>query len=336
VSEIVKEVELSKIRPNRLNPRLDISLERLNELAESIRQVGLLEPLIVRPYRDGYEVVVGERRYRASQQANLKAVPVIIRSYTDDEVVGLNLVENIHREDLSAVEKGNCCKLLMEKYPKKYPNEKAVAEAIGLTETTVRNWLQLTSAPSELQRMVAPAQKIGVPRQEGKIDYDTAVSITHKIREPERQVEVAKSISKQPVYRRVARQVIQEVARRPETPVTEILKEIVEAPAELPFRLKHLQPLLDGTKIQTSRKGIPDPKIKVGAIFHAVVYEPHVADFRVTSIERKKLGEFTSEDAKREGGYSLEQFKEVWKEIHGEWDDNEWVYAIRFERVKGK
>lgn len=131
VSERVKEVELSRIRPNRLNPRLEINVERLNELAESIREVGLLEPLIVRPSEDGYEVVIGERRYRASQQANLRTVPVVIRDYTDDQVIELNLIENIQREDLSVVEKGKSCRQLRDKYPEKYPTWEKVAEKIG-------------------------------------------------------------------------------------------------------------------------------------------------------------------------------------------------------------
>jgi len=333
MSELVKEVDLTKIHPNRLNPRLDVNVARLDELAESIRQVGLLEPLIVRPAGESYEVVVGERRFRASQKAGLRRVPVIIRHYTDNEVLELNLIENVHREDMSAVEKGNSCRQLMKNYPEKYPNEKAVARAIGISETTLRSWLQLVSAPVELQKMIAPAEKIGIPRQKGKIDWDTAVTITRSIKEPERQIEVAESISKRPIYRRVARKVIQEAAKRPETSVREIMKEIVEAPYELPFRLKHMTPILEKVKTQTSRKGIPDPKIKVGAIIHAAVYEPRLAELRITLIERKKLGDFTSEDAQREGGYTLEQFKDVWKEIHGEWNDKESVYIIHFERV---
>jgi len=103
----LKEIELSKIHPNRLNPRLEINIERLNELADSIKQVGLLEPILVRPLDDEYEVVVGERRYRASQQAGLQKVPAIIHNFTDEQVIELNLIENIQREDLSAVEKGN-------------------------------------------------------------------------------------------------------------------------------------------------------------------------------------------------------------------------------------
>lgn len=95
-----------------------------------------------------------------------------------------------------------------------------------------------------------------------------------------------------------------------------------------------MQPILDGVKIQTTRRGIPDPEIKVGAKIHAAIWEPHFAGLIVTLIERKRLGDFTEEDAKREGGYTLEQFKEVWKSIHGEWDGNELVYVIHFIRKK--
>jgi len=123
VSEIVKEVELAKTHPNRLNPRLEMNVERLNELADSIKEVGLLEPIIVRPKDGEYEVVIGERRYRASQQAGLEKVPAVIREYSDDEVVQLNLIENVQREDLSAIEKGKVCKYLLEKSSKNVRSE---------------------------------------------------------------------------------------------------------------------------------------------------------------------------------------------------------------------
>lgn len=331
VSETVNEVELAKIRPNRLNPRLDVNIEKLNELAESIKQVGLLEPLIVRPFENGYEVVVGERRYRASHQANLKKVPVIIRDYSDDEVVELNLIENIQREDLSAIEKGNCCKELLEKYPDKYPNVLRLGKKIGVSDTTVYSWLELVSAPKEIQEIVIPVDR-GRIRERGKIDYDTAVTIMRRIKEPERQIQVAKEIAKRPIYGRKARQVITQVAKEPEKPVEEVVKEIVEAPYKMPFRLNHMQPILEGIKVQTSRTGI-DPRVKEGAIVHASVWQPHFVDLCITRIEKKRLKYFDEEDAKREGGYTLEEFKKVWKDIHGEWNEDKFVYVIHFEKV---
>ena len=312
---------------------MDINIESLNELAASIKNVGLLEPLIVRPFEDGYEVVVGERRYRASQQANLDKIPVIIREYADDQVIELNLIENIQREDLSGVEKGRSCRKLMENYPNKYPSQKVLAEKIGVVESVVSEWLRLTEAPEEIQRMVAPSPPISKTIRRGKIDWKTAVTITQRIKDPQRQIEVAKELAEKTTPSREVRTVIREAAREPTRPVREIVKEIMEKPYELPFRLSHMKPILDGVKIQTSRTGIPDPKVKVGAIVHASVWQPHFADLRVTYIERKRLRYFDEEDAKREGGYTLEEFKKVWKEIHGEWNEDQFVYVIHFEKM---
>ena len=113
------DLELKRIQPNKLNPRLRFSKSGLDDLAASIKQYGILEPIIVRPVNSHYEVVVGERRYRAAQQAGLDEVPVIVREYSDDEVMEINLVENVQREDLSAVEKAKLCQELRERYPDK-------------------------------------------------------------------------------------------------------------------------------------------------------------------------------------------------------------------------
>jgi len=330
---LVTEVELKKIHPNRLNPRLSMSVERLNELADSIKQVGLLEPLIVRPTDDGYEVVVGERRYRASQQAGLQKIPVIVRDYTDEQVIELNLIENIQREDLSAVEKGNCCKQLMEKFPDKYTTQGTIARKIGVSNESISAWLRLTKTPEEIQKIIAPTGKAGVPRKEGKLDYATAIAIARRIEEPERQVEVAKEIAKSALHREKAKQVVAIAAKQLERPVEEVVKEISEAPSELSFRLDSVQPILNGTKTQITKKGIPD-SIKAGVVVHAAVWEPHFADLSIVSVERKRLKYFTEEDAKAEGGYTLEEFKKMWKKQHGEWNENELVYIIHFERIK--
>lgn len=335
MSEVIREIEVDRIRHSKLNPRLEIDAQELAELADSISKVGLLQPIIVRPIGNGdYEVVVGERRLRAAQKVGLKAMRAVVREYSDEEVVELNLIENVQRTELSAVEKGRCCKELMEKYPKTYPTIEAVAARIGVSPTTVRSWFQLVDAPLEIQKMVAPTLKLGVPREVGKIDWDTAVTITRRIESKERQIEVAKEIASKPIYRREAREVIARAAIEPEKSVGQLIKEIAETPYELPFRLSHMQPILNGGKTQTTRKSIPDPKVKVGARVHAAVWEPHFADLIISSIERKRLGDFTEEDAKREGGYTLEQFRNVWKSIHGEWNDDESAYVIHFLREK--
>jgi ParB family chromosome partitioning protein len=328
------EVELKKIRPNRLNPRLDINIIRLNDLADSIKQVGLLEPLVVRPIGEGYEVVVGERRYRASQQAGLKTVPVVVRQYTDEEVIELNLVENIQREDLSAIEKGNCCKLLLEKYQDKFDSAQALAKRLGLSQATIKTWLQLTQAPKQIQKMVASAkvERRGTP--EGKIDYTTARTIMRRIPETERQLELGEKLASEGVSQKLARRVIEEAAKAPDRKVEEILTEIKAEPSELFFEPDQMEPVVKGAKTQTVSRSAPDPKIKAGATVHASVYVPRFADLRIVSVERKRLRFFDSDDAKREGYPNLAEFKRAWKNRYREWDEDELVHIISFEKIK--
>ena len=334
MSEIIKKIELKKIHPSKLNPRLEINVGRLNELAASILEVGLLEPIIVRSVNDEYEVVVGERRYRASQQAGLEKVLVIVREYSDDEVAQLNLIENIQREELNAIEKGKVCKYLLENCPEKYPSRSAVANKIGVSNNVVSLWLRAVEVvPQEAQKYVAPSTISGqVP--EGKIDYLTAVKVGRSVEKPEKRVEVIRKLAEKRLPVKERSQIIKKIAREPEKPIEEVIDEVTEAPCELRFTADDKEPLLDGTKTQTSRINVPDPKVKVGAIVHAAIWEPHIADLRVTSIERKKSRYFDEEDAKREGGYTLEEFKKKWEETHGEWDENQLFYVIHFEKVK--
>jgi ParB/RepB/Spo0J family partition protein len=334
MSEVVKEVELKKIHPSKLNPRLEINLERLNELAASILEVGLLEPIIVRPMDGEYEVVVGERRYRASQQAGLERVLVIIREYSDDQVAQLNLIENIQREELNAIEKGKVCKYLLQNCPERYPSRSAIADKIGVSNNVVSLWLRTVEVvPQEAQKYVAPSAVSGqVP--EGKIDYLTAVKVGRSVEKPEKRVEVIKKLAEKRLPVEERSQIIKKIALEPEKPIEEAFEEVAETPCELRFTAGDKKSLLDGTKTQTSRPQMPDPKVKAGAIVRATIWEPHIVDLRITSIERKKSRYFDEEDAKREGGYTLKEFKKKWKEMHGEWDENKLIYVIHFEKIK--
>jgi len=334
MSETVKMIKLKEIRPNRLNPRLEINIERLNELAASIREVGLLEPIIVRPVDKGYEVVVGERRYRACLQAGLDKVPAIVRAYSDDEVVQLNLIENVQREELNAIEKGKVCKFLLENCPEKYPSQSVIAKKIGVSSNAVSLWLRTVEVvPEEAQKYVAPSTVSGeVP--EGKIDYFTAVKVGRSVEGPERRVEVIRKLAEKRLPVKERAQIIKKVALEPEKPVEKVFEEVAEAPCELYFSASDKALLLDGVKTQTARVSIPDPKIKVGAVVYATILEPHVAELRITSVERKKLRYFDEEDAKREGGYTLEEFKKLWQKRYGEWDEDQLIYVIHFEKVK--
>jgi ParB family chromosome partitioning protein len=333
MQDTIVEVELKRIRPNRLNPRAEINLERLNELAESIREVGLLEPIIIRPVDQEFEVVVGERRYRASQQAGLEKVLAIVREYSDEEVVQLNLIENVQREELSAIEKGKVCRYLLQNCPEKFPGESAIAAKIGVSAETISVWLRSAEVvPEEVQKLVAPSTISGsVP--EGKIDYATAVKVGRYIKEPERKAEIIRRLAEKRLPVKERAQVIDRLAHEPEKSIEEVIEEVVEAPYELQFLAHEKKLIIEGEKTQTSRATIPDPKIKAGAIVHAVVREPRFADLRITSVERKKLKYFDEEDAEREGYRTMEEFRRMWHETYGEWDENELVYVVHFERL---
>jgi ParB family transcriptional regulator, chromosome partitioning protein len=331
---IVRDIELKKIHPSRLNPRLEVNIERLNELASSIREVGLLQPIIVRPLDGEYEVVLGERRYRASQQAGLERIPTIVRDYTDDEVVQLNLIENIQRQELSAIEKGKVCRYLLDNCAERYPSQTSIAKKIGVSADAVSLWLRTNEVvPDEAQQYVAPSMVSGqVPT--GKIDYLTAVKVGRTVEEPEKRIEAIKKLAEKRLPSKEKAQVIEKLARQPEKTVEQVIKEVEETPYEMQFESVDKEPLLKGIKTQTSRLALPDQKVRAGATVRAAIWEPHVADLRIISIERKKLKYFDEEDAKREGGYTVEQFKKQWKKIHDQWDENQLVYVIHFEKTK--
>jgi ParB family chromosome partitioning protein len=325
------DIELKNLQPNRLNPRLEFNKSGLDELADSIKQVGVLEPIIVRPKDGHYEVVVGERRYRAAQQAGLDKVPVTIHDYTDDEVLQLNLIENIQREDLSAIEKAKVCKQLIEKFGDKFPSQEKVGERIGVTQSAIAEWMSTLKLPEEIQRQVAPRtiqQKI----PEGKISYKTATNIARVIKEPNKQIEIAEKLAKQHIPTRAAQVVIKEFAKKPDKSIEQVFREVVtDAPIFLPFSKHHADAILKQIKTQTSRK-TKDPRLQPGVIVRAQI--THFADLEIANVYRKKLGDFDEEDARREGGYTLDEFKKIWKSLHGDWNPNEIVYVIKFRLKK--
>lgn len=334
MAESIREIELKQIQPSRLNPRLEVSIERLNELAESIKEVGLLEPIIVRPVGGKFEVVVGERRYRASQQAGLKKITAIVRDYADDEVVQLNLIENVQREELSAVEKGRVCKYLLSECAAKYPSQIAIAEKIGVSPETISNWLRTVEViPEEAQAYIAPSAMSGeVP--EGKIDYQTAVKIGRSFEEPEKRVEIIKKLAERHLPVKERAEIIDKMVNEPQKSLEEAMEEVATAAFAMNFSAEDKEVLVNGLKTQTSRTDAPDPKIKTGATVCATIYEPSIAQLRITSVERKKLRYFTEEDASKEGGYTLTEFKKRWRKTHGDWDEDQLVYIIRFEKLK--
>ena len=133
-------VPTAELRAGRLNPRKDFRDEELAELAESIRSKGLVQPIIVRPVAGGYEIVAGERRWRAAQKAGLHTVPVIARDLNDKEVLELAIIENVQRADLNALEEAEGYHALMEEF---HNSQEDIAKIVGKSRSYIANTLRL-------------------------------------------------------------------------------------------------------------------------------------------------------------------------------------------------
>jgi ParB family transcriptional regulator, chromosome partitioning protein len=171
-SDHVAYVKTISILGNRFQPRRNYDGAKLEELKASIKEKGILQPILVRKHENGYEVVAGERRLRAAQSIGMEQVPVIIKNVTDREALVLALVENIQREELNAIEEALGFKRLMEEFQF---TQEAVAEAIGKDRSTVTNLLRLLRLPEEIQKQVADA-KLSMGHARALLSLDNVVN----------------------------------------------------------------------------------------------------------------------------------------------------------------
>ena len=144
-------VKISKVEPNRDQPRKDFNEDALEELAESIKQVGIIQPIIVQKREDYYEIIAGERRWRAARMAGLKEVPVIIKELTNKEILELSLIENIQREDLNAIEEAKAYKRLLEEFDLK---QDELAQRVSKSRTAITNSMRLLKLSDPVQEML--------------------------------------------------------------------------------------------------------------------------------------------------------------------------------------
>lgn len=151
VKDGVVNVKISKVEPNREQPRKNFDEDALQELAESIKQFGVLQPILVQEREDYYEIIAGERRWRAANIAGLKEVPVIIRNLTEQEIVEIALIENIQREDLNPIEEAQAYKRLLTEFNLK---QDEVAERVSKSRTAVTNSMRLLKLSDDVQQMV--------------------------------------------------------------------------------------------------------------------------------------------------------------------------------------
>jgi ParB family chromosome partitioning protein len=172
-------VAITEVKSSPLNPRKDFREDELAELAESIRTKGLVQPIIVRPhgFEGGYEIVAGERRWRAAQKAGVHTVPVIIRELNDREVLELAIIENVQRADLNAIEEATGYRELVERFD--YSQEQ-LSEIIGKSRSHVANTLRLLKLPAAVQVLVQQGQ-MTAGHARALIGRDDAEALARKI-----------------------------------------------------------------------------------------------------------------------------------------------------------
>lgn len=236
-------VKITKVEPNRSQPRKNFDEDALQELADSIKQFGLLQPILVQDKGEYYEIIAGERRWRAAKLAGLKEVPVIIRNYSSQEIVEISLIENIQREDLNPIEEAQAYKRLLTEFNLK---QDEVAERVSKSRTAVTNSMRLLKLCDGVQQMI----------------IDDMLSTGHAralipIEDPELQLQLAQRIFDEKLS-----------VREVEKLVKSILKPAEEKPKkeEIPQSLIYVyQNIENKLKDKLSRKVAISPKGKNGS-----------------------------------------------------------------------
>ncbi|MGE7606468.1 ParB/RepB/Spo0J family partition protein [Peribacillus frigoritolerans] len=153
--EIVREIKLRELRPNPYQPRKSFRLEAIEELKQSIMEHGILQPIIARKSIKGYEIVAGERRYRAAKEADLKTVPVVVRELSEQQMMELAILENLQREDLNPIEEAAAYQTLLEKM--EFTQEQ-LANRLGKSRPHIANHVRLLSLPEGIRRYISDGE----------------------------------------------------------------------------------------------------------------------------------------------------------------------------------
>lgn len=237
-------VKLSKVEPNREQPRKNFDEDSLQELAESLKQFGMLQPILVQNRGYYYEIIAGERRWRAAKIAGLKEVPVIVRELTDQEIVEISLIENIQREDLNPIEEAQAYKRLLTEFHLK---QDEVAERVSKSRTAVTNSMRLLKLCDEVQKMVV----------------DDMISTGHaraliSIEDPEEQYLIAQKIFDEKLSVREVEKLVKDLHKPPKPPKEEN-KTLQAIYQEISERLKRSL----STKVSVSAKQNGAGKIEI-------------------------------------------------------------------------
>jgi ParB family transcriptional regulator, chromosome partitioning protein len=230
---------IEEIIPNRSQPRKHFDESKLQELAESIKEKGILEPLIVRKTNQGYELIVGERRWRAAQKAGLKEVPVVVKEAEGREALEISLIENLQREDLNPIEAAEAFKHLIEEFK---ISQEDLSKRIGKDRTTIANTLRLLKLPIEIRNQLL----------QNRITSGHARAIL-SLESKEKQKELCALIIKKGLSVREAEALAKRWSEKPKKSITAVKKK-----GDLESQLNSLQDSLRkylGTKVQINRKG---------------------------------------------------------------------------------
>ena len=244
VKTVEQLVKISKIEPNREQPRKRFEEDTLQELADSIKQFGVLQPLLVQKKGDFYEIIAGERRWRAAKLAGIKEVPVIIREYTDQEVVEIALIENIQRENLNPIEEALAYKKLLTEFNLKQDD---VAERVSKSREAVTNSMRLLKLCEKVQQMIV-VERISAGHARALLG----------IEDPEQQYELAVKVMDEKISVREIEKIVR-LLKKPKT-------EKVVPSTENTFIYKDLEEKMIsviGTKVNINHKSKGKGKIEI-------------------------------------------------------------------------
>ncbi len=239
-------IKISKIEPNRQQPRKEFKEEQIQELAESIRQYGVLQPLLVQKKDDYYEIIAGERRWRAAKIAGLKEIPVVIREYSPQQAMEISLIENLQRENLNPIEEAMAYQRLIEEFNLK---QEEIAERVSKNRTTITNSIRLLNLMPEVQKLLI----------DGAITSGHARALL-AISDQNVQLELALKIVKEHLSVRDTEKAVKALGK----PVKEDKKEKMDEALELIFKsLEERMKTAMGTKVNINRKDKNKGKIEI-------------------------------------------------------------------------
>lgn len=253
IKEVVKEVEtidINKIEPNGQQPRKNFDEDSLNDLADSIRQHGMIEPLIVKKSKNGfYNIIAGERRWRAARIAGLKEIPVIVKDYTSQQIMEIALIENIQREDLNPIEEAEAFQKLIDEYHLK---QDEVAERVSKSRVAITNSLRLLKLDERVRRMVV----------EDKIKSGHARALL-AIEDNDLQYEIAMKIFDEKLSVRETEKIVRKMNTAGKTKKNEN-KEVFTPQEEMIYKqYEEKMKMLMGTKVSINHKTRDKGKIEI-------------------------------------------------------------------------